>query len=360
MLKRSILLFEPLPVARIGVRRDNDQVILGTDFSTFGYILEEFIGLGIQKIAIPKSFPEVSALSSAPQLLMRRISIIDDTCEIESVDRLLHPLMIQLGIKVDDNTGDLKKPKDLSQKLFSAFRQTRRDIKCMALGLNKSVQIDIDPNAAIASARVLRQVSHGPTSRIILANFEGFFSYYKEIEFNAVAPPTSVPATMISLFDELVNDSQYGEYSEAVAALSIPHRRSSALSKIRTLGRAMASSNVIARGWNFVAKSVNVWTGVPIPDSNTLSALVSDKSLPAIIDLQPARQRALTMWMSSADHELPYNRSGRPFPKEEVDWLPPLDSVSAQRPEATYLSLGTVGEIRERLQKFEKNRTTPR
>ena len=117
-MKGRSLLFEPLPIARIGVRRNDDEVVMGTDFSTFGYMLEEFISLGTHQIAIPRSFPEISAISFAPQLLKQRIAIIDDGLEIESTDRLLRPLMTELDIALDDETGDLKKPTDLPLELF--------------------------------------------------------------------------------------------------------------------------------------------------------------------------------------------------------------------------------------------------
>ena len=52
------VLFEPLPIGRLGVRKDDQQVVLGTDFSSFAYMLEEFISLAVLRIAIPKSFPE--------------------------------------------------------------------------------------------------------------------------------------------------------------------------------------------------------------------------------------------------------------------------------------------------------------
>ncbi len=358
MTKGATVLFEPLPIARLGVRRNDDEVVMGTDFSTFGYILEEFVSLGTHKIAIPNSFPEVSSLSSAPPLLSQRITIVDDTVEIEAANRLLHPVMTELEIAVDDETGDLKKPTGLPLRLYSAFQQTRRDIKCMALGLNKSVQIELYPDTAQTSVRTLRETIQEPDARAILASLEGFFSYYKEIKFEAVTPPAGVPPAMISLFDRLVNDPQYVEYSEAIATLSDPHLRNMALARLRTLGRAIVSSNVVTSGWNYIAKVIKVWTGVPLPESNILSVLVSNKALPTIVNFRHARQDALKMWMSSRKHDVPYNRSGSPFPTGNVDWLPPLHSVKASLPGETYGTLGTVGELLERLRVFEQSRTT--
>ena len=353
----ATLLFEPLPIARLGVRRDNDAVILGADFSSFGFILEEFVSLGVHKIAIPESFPEISALSSAPPLLKSRIDIIDDTHEINLADRLLLPLMNELKIEVIDDTGNLKKPPDLSIGLFSAFRQIRHDTKSLALGFNKSVQIELDPNLARSASRALRQATQQPESGAILASIEGLLSYYNEIEFDAVTPPSSAPPAMISLFDRLMNDPLYSEYSEAISTLGRVQNRQSALSRVRTAGRALSSSNLVGKGWNFVARVVNVCAGVPLPKSNTLSILVSNRSFPTVVGLRQARQRALEMWMSSADHTVPYNRSGTPYSNDEVDWLPPLKSISAPQPGESYLRLGNVGELRDQLQAFEKGRS---
>ena len=126
-MKGGTLLFDPLPIARLGVRRDNDEVVMGIDFSSFGYLLEEFVSFGVLRIAIPKSFPEISALNSAPEILRQRISIIDDESEIESVKRLLNPLLREFEINLDEKTGELKKPTGLSRKLFSAIQKTRRE-----------------------------------------------------------------------------------------------------------------------------------------------------------------------------------------------------------------------------------------
>ena len=357
-MKGATLLFEPLPIGRVGVRWVDDEVVLGTDYSSFAYILEEFIALGIHKIAIPKSFPEISALSSAPQLLKQRISMIDDAFEIESANRLLHPIMSELEINVDHETGNIRKPKRLPETLFSAVLRTRRDLKCLAVGLNKSVQIELDADSARTSARMLREVTNRPVSRTLLASIEGLLSYYEEVSFHALSPPLEVPRAMVSIFDRLVNDPHYMEYSEAVATLSVRHQRNAALSTIQRISRTIASSKIMASGWDYVTKAIKVCSGLPLPDSNVLSALFPGKSLPTVVDLQPARQRAIDMWVSSAEHDMPYNRSGSPFPKDEVDWIAPSNSIFAPRLGATYLSLGTVGELRGRLEAFLKNRTT--
>ena len=357
-MKGTTLLFEPLPIGRVGVRRVDDGVVLATDYSSFAYILEEFIALGIYKIAIPKSFPEVAALSSAPQLLTKRISVVDDTFEIESAHRLLHPVMSELEVEIDDETGNIKNPKRLPEWLLTALLRTHRDIRCLAIGLNHRFQIELDSRTTQTSVRKLREVTHQRESRALLASIEGLLSYYESVSFSSLSPPMEVPREMVSLFDRLVNDPNYVEYSEAVSALSDRYHRDAALSTIQRVSQTIASFEIVTKGWNFVSKAITAWTGFPLPDSNVLSALVRGKSLPSVVDLRHARQRAIEIWISSAEHSVPYSRSGTAFPKGEVNWLAPLNSMSAPQLGAAYLSLGTVGDLLKQLKAFLENRTT--
>ena len=352
----TTVLFEPLPIGRLGVRRADEEVVLGTDFSSFAYILEEFVALAVTRIAIPQSFAEVSAISQAPEMLRRRITIVNDAKEIESVERILHPIMQELEISINDNTGELKKPAGIPKAIFASVRRVRRDIRCLALGLNHTLQIDLDSDSSIGASRALRAHLCSPHARAILANIEAFFSYYEDLEFDCVAPSPDVPSEMLSIFDRLVNDPQYLTLSDSVAGLSTPGQRRRVLPKLRSLGRTVASSNAVSKGWNYVAKIMKVWTGVPIPESNTLSVLVSGKTLPPLTSLHDARNRAIEMWIASGNHDVLFGRSGLPIQSDEVDWLPPCPSVSASRPGDPHLSLGTTGELLASLKSYEKSR----
>ena len=349
------VLFEPLPIARLGVRKDDENVVVGTDFSSFAYMFEEFIGLGALDIVIPKSFPEVAAISDAPELLKRRIVVVDDDSENEATDRLFDPVMNELGIVIDDNSGNLLKPKDLPKNVLFALRRIRRDFKCIAIGFKHSLQVDLDPNLALSSSRELRKYLRQPNTRAILASLEGFFSYYEDIEFDSVSPQPEVPARMVSIFDRLVNDPQYLKLSYTVAALSDPSQRRGALSRLRSVGRDVMSSNVITTAWNSTTRILKVWTGIPIPDSSVLSILISGKMLPSLIDLRAARERAIEMWMTSADHDVPYRRTGVPISGDEVNWLPPCKSMKASQPGDSSFQVGTVGELVDILSKFQES-----
>ena len=352
-MKGMKVLFEPLPIGRLGIRKDNEDVVLGTDFSSFAYMLVEFISLGALQIAIPKSFPESAALSDTPELLKLRITIVDDDSENEATERLLDPLMKEFGIDIDGNTGELFKPKNLPKPVFLAIQCIRRDLKCIALRFNHSLQVDLDSNLVLSSSRKLREYVRQPNTLAILASLEGFFSYYEDIEFDSISPQPEAPARMISIFDQLVNDPQYLKLSKTVALLSDPSQRRGALSRLRAIGRNIMSSKAITTGWNYTAKIIKAETGVPIPDSSVLSILVTDRTLPSLVNLHAARERAIKMWMTSANHNVPYRRSGVPLSGDEIHWLPPCKSLEASHPGDSSLLLGTAGEIVEALKNFQ-------
>ena len=251
------------------------------------------------------------------------------------------------------------KPKNLPKSVFLAAQSIRRDLKRMALGFNHSLQVDLDPELASVSLRKLRKYVRRTSARAILADLEGLFSYYEDVQFDSISLRPRAPADMISLFDQLVNDPQYLELSQTVAVLSDPRQRRGALSRLSGIGRSIMSSNRITTGWNYTTKLMKAWTGVPIPDSSALSILMTAKELPSLTNLHPARERATEMWMTSANHNVPCRRSGAPLSGEEIDWLPPCKSVRAPRVGDSSLVLGTAGELGAVLRNFERSSSLP-
>ena len=153
----TTVLYEPLPIARIGVRLADERVYVGTDFSTFAYMLEEFVSLGVCKIAVPQTSPEASALAEMPKLLRQRVCVLDDSNEVESVARILFPIWRELGVEIDSASGRRNVPKKVQPALYGIINRVDHDTRCLALGLNHSLQIDIDPvsskSALSASAK---------------------------------------------------------------------------------------------------------------------------------------------------------------------------------------------------------------
>ena len=67
-MKVTQILFEPLPIARIGVEADTTNVVFANDYSCFGKMLEEYISHGAISIVIPTSSPESKLIDDMPPL----------------------------------------------------------------------------------------------------------------------------------------------------------------------------------------------------------------------------------------------------------------------------------------------------
>ena len=66
----ATILFDPLPVGRIGIRRDTEEVIVANDFSTFAWMMKEFVSNYYLPFPDTYSFggPQLSLMNPLPRL----------------------------------------------------------------------------------------------------------------------------------------------------------------------------------------------------------------------------------------------------------------------------------------------------
>lgn len=356
-MSSSTILFEPVPVARIGVRNDDielpyDQreIVVASDFSTFAFMIEEYIASGVTRIAIRKSSPDVALLSDMPLLLKKRVIVVDDDREREIAIRLLYGVFNELGVGVND-AGRLKFPKDISPRTAGQISRFVDECQRLTLGFSHSLRISTDATVAASIARSLRDHLKGSEIRLILAQLEAVFSSYKGIEFNGPTPVLSKPQELVSVFDRLVNDKQYLSFSESVDQLLLSDKREAALSRIREWGRDVTDNSLFSVLWNYGGKIVKVFTGTPIPEKDAISAIVSGRKLPLIIELDGARERAVEQWKKYASSAAPYTANNSDV---SVLWLPPLKSAKAEKVGSLKQNLGTVAELKTALEDFYK------
>jgi hypothetical protein len=120
-MKPADILYEPTPIGRIGVRKSDNQVFIGFDYSCFAYMLEEYISYGIVSIVIPSSFPETSVLNDFPELLKKRLKVVDDQQEQEAVARLLFGLRREFNVELAEAENSLRFPNGM-EGLCTMFR----------------------------------------------------------------------------------------------------------------------------------------------------------------------------------------------------------------------------------------------
>lgn len=351
-MQKSEVLYEPLPIARIGVQLDDHEVIVTNDFSCFAQMLEEYISFGVVQIVIPASSPEINTVEQMPSLLRKRIKILDDSKEVEAVERLLFNVRREFDVKFLDNLGQLEFPKHTPKDLIIQISRLHSDVKRLALGFNHGIQVEIDTQYSINVLRDLRMKIVDPTSRIVLAQLEALLNNYKDVNFDALILSNDTPQELISIFDRLVNDHKYLQYSDSIARLALPETRDQALVDLREFSRRTSSKEFIASGWNYLTKILKVWTGIPLPESKEIASLIHNKALPPLVNLKEARQRAIQMWRNSGNTNQPLRRDGLPITDKKILWVPPLNSMEVVEP-GKFTNFGTVGELLKALQEIE-------
>ena len=65
-MEPSGILYDSLPMMRLGICNEDEQVVIVPDFSTFAYMLEEYITLATARIVIPAYSPEAKRLADSP------------------------------------------------------------------------------------------------------------------------------------------------------------------------------------------------------------------------------------------------------------------------------------------------------
>jgi len=225
----------------------------------------------------------------------------------------------------------------------------------MSIGFNHRIQIGLNIKNSINAIRLIRSKTQNNVSRLVLAQLEGLLNQYQSIEFQALSTPKDdSPAELIGIFDKLINDQSYIEYSNSISELTIPSNREVTLRNIQVLSRKIGSSNYISTGWDYLTKIIKVLSGVPLPESKAIASVIKGQNLPQLVDLTLAKNNALEMWKQSVNTNNPLRRDGKPLDSGEISWLPPLGSMKVRSEDNRTFSLGSVGELKNALEEFEK------
>lgn len=351
-MKPTTILYETTPIRRIGVRKD-DAVVIGANYSCFAYMLEEYISYGVLSIIIPSSSPEISIVDEIPELLKKRLTVVNDQNDREAVARILFSLRREFDLEISDAENSLRFPKGIEFRTQTQIKQIHDDVKRFAFGFNHGVHIELNIAHSIETIRQIRRKVQDNNTRAILSHFEGILSRYEPLSFGSIVPKNSTPKELISIFDRLLNDPAYIIFSESVSKLSEPETREKTLLEMRDFARRISSTRFVGATWDYITKVLRVWPGIPLPESKDFAAIVKGRSVPTIVDLAEPRSRAVENWFAYAKQNPPIGRDGKQLSGDNVEWLPPLPSMKAGGPSSQSLSLGTVGELRHLLIEFE-------
>lgn len=350
-MKTSSILYESLPMVRLGIRDEDQGVIVAPDFSTFAFMLEEYIARAASRIVICESSAEAKMLADLPVLLRKRVTLIKDDPEMEAANRLLRPVRAELSVAISGHETTLKFPKGMPIALKRNVATAHRVLVGLALGFNHGIQIGMSLNEARVAVRTLRSDLRNIDARAVLAQIEGILAAYEDVTFESPRPDVPSAPELVALFDRIVNDPDYLQLSSAVYDLAVPSDRHEALSRIRTFGHRLLTNRALTKGWNYVGNVLTAWTGVPVPEAETLLSFVSGKDLPAFVDLREARKRAVGAWLKSAKDTIPISNTGNIY--EGISWVLPAAPPDEWDGGAfSTMTFGTVDSLRKELERF--------
>ncbi|KZB69998.1 hypothetical protein AUQ42_00375 [Thalassospira sp. MCCC 1A02491] len=274
---------------------------------------------------MPNSAPEVSSIDEMPKILKCRVKLFDDSYEIDASHRILHGLRKEFGVVFTEDGIQLKFKSKSDRDIRSPMVELHSLVRKLAIGFNHSLQVDIELEKSIELLRFMRgKVLDGQT-RVILAQLEAVLGTYSAVNFDAPSLVNRTkPSDTILMFDRLINDETYLEYSHNIARLSDPLSRNDALMHIRLLGGKIRKFEPLSAVWNYVAKVISVSAaGIPVPDTGLIASLVKNRPLPSIIDLTQARSKAFCNWSNTNKVETPLDSKGNPVVGGEVQWMSP-------------------------------------
>jgi len=341
------VLFDSVPISRLGYEKKTTNIVVGADFSGVAYMLEEYIAHGATSIAIPKSRPEVALLSEMPTLLADRVNVIDDSVEILAAGRLLFQARKEISATFEEESGEIAYPDEVPSRIQILVTECHDDIRRLAFGFNHQVQIDVNPRITQKRFRALREICNDQQTRGVLAHLEGLIRQYQTISYKGVKLKYSSPTETLSIFDRLINDASYVNYSTSIAQLSAVEYRERSLADIRRYGKIIRENKYLGAAWNIATEGIKVFTGTELPESKELRDLFPMRALPPLLDMRKARQRAIEMWRSAGASKAPLNSSGMPLADGSIEWLPPCPSLQSPSAGSRLVQFGTVGELLE-------------
>ncbi len=350
----ATILFDPLPVGRIGIRRDTEEVVVASDFSTFAWMMEEFVSLGVSTICVGRSAPESGLLSQMPPLLRRRIRVTNDDKELQAAALIMEQIHEEVGCRLI--RGTLIFDRKIKPDLKSAVVRVQHDLYALAVGLNHEVQVAINAVKLLTALDCLRYSLRNERGRTVASQLSGVIGAYVPLRFDAPQIASGAPAEIVSIFDRLVNDESYVGFSSSVGSLIHTAGRRAALARIRSCVRRIVKSPPVQVIVDSISKLVKVGGATALPQASSLFSMFRVRALPMLVDLTDARSQTLKRWLATAGSAPPWSRAGRRLTSQTITWLSPLQSASAGEPGDAFVSMGRVGDLLESLTDYDRTR----
>jgi hypothetical protein len=253
---------------------------------------------------------------------MRRHRVFDvkHDAASQTATELLAPLQQEFGVKLfGPIIGPVSYPANMQEGLGHAISSLYWTLDTFLIGLFNKVQIDIDLAAFLGAAATVRHASRNMMLRTTLASLEGVLRTYRAYDSPAIVARPAAQLELITLFNQLVEDSAYVAASKQASALGIPGRLHRALVLLRRACERVLRRPTYRKTLDLGSRVVEAATHVPVPDSEVAEQLLAQGRgfLPPVVRVRTHIVNAIKAW----EHA---------FPERTSDWVIPYSDDRAR------------------------------
>jgi hypothetical protein len=120
----------------------------------------------------------------------------------------------------------------------------------------------------------------------------GIFSAYQSVKHDALILHANAPEEVTRRFLDLVGNLYYQKLAEEMHMLGFLKTAVRQIPKINKMVRAVFDNTAGKKIADMGSKAITIGTGFPLPDSSFAEALLANRYLPPIVDLQSTLARA--------------------------------------------------------------------
>jgi hypothetical protein len=287
-----------------------------SDGSILQFMVEELIRLGVIDIAINWRSQLSRVVDSLPDTFRRRIVLVDveDACTAKS-RALMLPIFEEFGVEADNDLIRYSHSPSLSDRLALSIINLTEGLRTFLVGLDYQLQVDVQVGHMQEDIRKILTVSRDPLSRASLTTLEGILNTYEPQTIDGIALKSTAPNRLIAVFDDLVHDGSYRQFSSNTKALGRPQQLAFYIRRVRDAARNVLVSpnlkSLVKPGQRVLLASGHL----PEVESELYEDILQTRYLPTVVSLREPVQRAKKTWRSIRPPFLP------PWPTSSDDDL---------------------------------------
>jgi hypothetical protein len=293
-----ILLTDPGPFRKIVAK--SDTIMMSRDSSFLPYLIDELVAQSALKLVIPKGTVLAACAVHLPGFMQRHVEIVDSSRAFSRAMALLAPVFKEFGV-TEATEGMARLSRGTPREVLVLYQEFPTFVR----GLEHKTEIAIDFAAMKEATRVLRGLARSHRARIALAQLEGVFNTYEDLEVPMIEAIPRATEAHDENFRRLLEDYEYAELSAEAHNLGVGALSRRAAQLMRRTAMSVVSRTPFREIFNLGTKVITVWTKAPMPDSETVSRLLRSSYMPPIVRTKDAYRRAERAWETDAPEFIP-------------------------------------------------------